>query len=303
MDVSFLIRHKLHELNLGQKDLAAAAQVTESYISQLLARKKPPPAPARTDIYDKIGRLLGLPAGELSVLAETQRREELKKKVAEPPRPMLKECRELILAKCETHQRAEIRRIFELQAFGELERLVTQKILDVTQTLAREELRSDDWLRSLAEHSNRSFEQMRVATLEFLDTDVLQISVEDCELFLSPMVDSWEIDLKTFSLEIVLNPRLFPAGRKRFEFLESKLRSDAAIEPGLERFLNNPALSGDATEKEILFLRSIQFDNRRPTPLYYYRELQSLRDPLHFSTPEQSGTSELGDLLNKSSDA
>ncbi|MGH9663962.1 MAG: helix-turn-helix domain-containing protein, partial [Bryobacteraceae bacterium] len=87
VDVSLLIRHRLKELGLEQKDLAAAAQVTESYISQLLARKKLPPAPARTDIYEKIGRLLRLPSGELSNLADVQRKEELRKKAAEPPRP------------------------------------------------------------------------------------------------------------------------------------------------------------------------------------------------------------------------
>ena len=36
MDVPFVIRHRLEELGLGQRDLARAAQVTESYISQLL---------------------------------------------------------------------------------------------------------------------------------------------------------------------------------------------------------------------------------------------------------------------------
>ena len=56
MDVALLIKHRLKELGLEQKDLAAAAQVTESYISQLLAGKKAPPAPGRTDIYEKIGR-------------------------------------------------------------------------------------------------------------------------------------------------------------------------------------------------------------------------------------------------------
>jgi len=38
--------------------IAAAVQVTESYISQLLARKKAPPAPGRTDIYEKIGQFI-----------------------------------------------------------------------------------------------------------------------------------------------------------------------------------------------------------------------------------------------------
>jgi hypothetical protein len=29
-------------------------------------------------------------------------------------------------------------------------------------------------------------------------------------------------------------------------------------------------------------LRKLRFKDRQPTALYYYRELQSLRDPLHF---------------------
>ena len=55
-------------------------RVTESYISQLLARKKAPPAPGRTDNYEKIGQFLKLPSGELSRLADVQRQQELKKK-------------------------------------------------------------------------------------------------------------------------------------------------------------------------------------------------------------------------------
>ena len=78
-----MIKRRLKELGLDQKDLAAAAQVTESYISQLLARKKAPPAPGRTDIYEKMGMFLKLPNEELSKLAELQRREDLRKKVAE----------------------------------------------------------------------------------------------------------------------------------------------------------------------------------------------------------------------------
>src|SRR5882757_7957319 len=101
MDVPLVIRHRLKELGLDQKDLAAAAQVTESYISQLLARKKAAPAPGRTDIYEKMGRFLRLPVGELSKLADLQRQEGLKKKVVEQPGPLFKECRELILRKCE----------------------------------------------------------------------------------------------------------------------------------------------------------------------------------------------------------
>ena len=40
MDVSLVIRHRLNELGLEQRDLATAAQVTESYISQSATEKK-----------------------------------------------------------------------------------------------------------------------------------------------------------------------------------------------------------------------------------------------------------------------
>src|SRR5438094_557123 len=210
MDVSSLIRRRLKDLALEQKDLARAAQVTESYISQLLARKKLPPAPTRTDIYDKIGQLLRFPAGELSKLAELERLEELKKKVVAPPRPLFKECRELVLRKCEPARQKEVRRIFEKEPFGELERLITQKLLDVAKELAREETESGAWLGKMAQLSSQSTEQTRVAILEFLDTDVFNVSVENCVSFLDPMIESWDMDLGTFSLEIILNPCLAP---------------------------------------------------------------------------------------------
>ena len=283
LDVSLVIKQRLSELGFDQRDLAAATQVTESYVSQLLTRRKAPPAPGRTDLYDKIGEFLKLPTGELSRLADLQRQEELKKRVAQRPRALFQECRELILRKCEPGKEKEVRRIFEKEPFGELERLVTQKLLDVAQGVAKEELRSEEWLRRMAQASRRSYEQMRVTILEFLDTEVFNISVENCVSFLEPIIASWDMDLKTFGMDIVLNHRLAPGSRKRFEFVEQETRQAFAIEPGFEQFLKDTSLSGDATEQEIEFLKTLRFQGRRPAPLYYYRELQNLRDPLHFS--------------------
>ena len=95
MDVCLAIKQRLEKLGLEQRDLATAAEVTESYISQLLTRKKLPPAPGRTDIYDKIGKFLKLPSGKLAKLAEHQRDEESKRNLADPPKPLFKEVREL----------------------------------------------------------------------------------------------------------------------------------------------------------------------------------------------------------------
>src|SRR5260370_1321998 len=178
MDVPLVISRRLKQLGLEQKDLAIAAQVTESYISQLLARKKAPPAPDRTDIYEKIGKFLKLRSGELAKLADLQRKEALRKKVADPPRPLFREGRGLILLKGDPRKPKQI--------------------------------------------------------------------------------------------------------RLTFEKVETKTERAGEPEAGLEEFLKDAALSADATKDEIEFLKRLKFKRRRPAPLYYYRELQNLRDPLHF---------------------
>ncbi len=285
MDVSFVIRQRLEAFGLEQRELARAAQVTESYISQLLTRRKAPPAPSRTDIYEKMDKFLKLPSGELARLADVQRKEELKRVLGEEPAPLFREVRELILRKCHPDRETHVRAIFDKQPFGELERLVTQRLLDVLQAVAKEELENDYWLRMVADLSSRSFEEMRVIVLEFLDTDVFHLTREQCTSFLDPLIESWDIDLATFALDIVLNARVVSGHAKRFEFVQREPDQQFAEEPGLTEFLRDPSLVGTATAAEVEFLKRLRFKGRRPTPLYFYRELQSLRDPLHFRAP------------------
>ena len=282
MDVCLVIKQRLEELGLEQKDLAAAVGVTDSYVSQLLTRKKMPPAPDRTDIYVKMGKFLKLPAGKLAELAGHQRREELKKRLSDSPAPLFKEVRELVLRKCAPEKEKEMRSIFERQPFGELERLVTQKLLDVVKKVAKEELESETWLKLVAQLNGRSYEEMRVIVLEFLDMDVFNISVENCISFLDPLIDSWDVDLTNFGMEIVLNRRLAPGYLKKLAFVEMEPDGQFEEEPGLTEFLRDPSLSGNASEEEIEFLKNLRFKGSRPTALYYYRELQNLRDPLSF---------------------
>jgi transcriptional regulator with XRE-family HTH domain len=267
---------------MEQRDLAQAAQVTESYVSQLLSGKRTPPAPNRTDIYDKMDKFLKLPSGELARLADHQRKEQLKRELGEEPAPLFREVRELILRKCDPNTARHVRVVFEKQPFGELERLVTQKLLDVVKGLAQQELENAAWLRSVAELGGRSYEAMRVSVLEFLDRDIFQVSAEDCVSFLDPLIASWDIDLVTFALEIVLNDRLVAGNVKKFEFIELESEQHFVEEPGLKAFLQDRSLSATATSEELEFLKRLKFKGKRPTPLYYYRELQNLRDPLHF---------------------
>ena len=284
MNVSLVIRRRLEEFGLEQQDLAQAAQVTESYISQLLTGRRAPPAPNRTDIYDKMDKFLKLPTGELARLADHERKEQLKRELGDEPAPLFREVRALILRKCEPDTERHVRAVFEQQPFGELERLVTQKLLDVVKGLAQQELENESCLRALAELGGRSYEAMRVLVLEFLDTDIFHVSIEDCVSFLDPLIESWDIDLATFALEIVLNDRLVAGNVKKFEFIELESEQHFVEEAGLKEFLQDSSLSGTATAKEVEFLKRLKFQGQRPTPLYYYRELQNLRDPLHFRT-------------------
>jgi transcriptional regulator with XRE-family HTH domain len=288
MDLSLVIKQRLEEFGLDQRELAQAAQVTESYISQLLSRRKAPPAPGRTDIYEKMDKILRLPSGELARLAEVQRNQQLRRGLAEEPTPLFPEVRDLVLRKCHSDREPDVRAIFEREPFGELERLVTKQLLDLVKGVAREELANEQWLRRVAELGGRSYQEMRVSALEFLDTDIFHLSREDCIAFLDPLIESWDIDLATFALDIVLNPRVVSGHVRRFEFAEREVGERFVEEPGFSEFLKDPALSGTATAEEIDFLKRLKFRGRRPTPLYYYRELQNLRDPLHFSSKVMS---------------
>jgi hypothetical protein len=211
-----------------------------------------------------------------------QRREQLKKKLADPPLSLLKEVRELVLRKCQPEHQSQMRTIFEAHSFGELERMVTQTILEVAKRVARDQLGDQDWLGNIADLKGRTYEEIRGVILEFLDTDVFNISPQQSSAFLEPLIDSWGMDIGAFAMDIRLNPRLTSRHTVTFQFVELSPSRPPEQEAGLKKFLGDQALSGDATEEEIEFLNGLRFKSRRPSPIYYYRELQNLRDPLHF---------------------
>ena len=179
-------------------------------------------------------------------------------------------------------KRKQITNIFDREPFGEFERFITQKLLDVAKRVAREELEDEKWIHRVAQVGKRSYEETRVLILEFLDTDVFHVSVENCISFLEPLIESWDIEFESFGMEIVLNRRLTRSHIKRLEFRETEPEVSSEVEPGLKEFLNDTKLSAGITEHEIAFLKSLSLDGKRPSALYYYRELQNLRDPLNF---------------------
>jgi hypothetical protein len=134
----------------------------------------------------------------------------------------------------------------------------------------------------IARLKHKSYEEMRVIVLEFLDTDIFNLSVQNFAYFLEPLIESWDIDLVTFAMKISLTPELGRERTKSFEFAETEPESSTDGQRGLREFLQDTLLSGDVTQEELAFLKRLKFRGKQPTALYYYRELQNLRDPLHF---------------------
>ena len=282
MTFASVVRSRLKALGYGQKDLARAARVTESYVSQLLTRRKAPPGRDRTDIYAKMEAFLEIEEGELGRLAEIERTDELRRKIGQSPAALFQEFRDLVLRKCAAAKRETVRAVFEQQPFGTLEQMVARRLLETVQNIARQELDSENWMRLAAQVGGRSDQEMRVIVLEFLDTDVLDVSRESCVAFLDPLVESWDIDLDTLRLDVSLNRKLVQKPRRAFAFVEIEPRDGSGEETGIAEFLRDTRFSGDATEDEIRLLRKHAFGGRHPNGLYYYRALQNLRDDLHF---------------------
>jgi hypothetical protein len=249
-----------------------------------------PPAPHRTDIYEKMDALLQLPRGELAKLAAHQRMESFKRELGADTTPLFGDVRALILKKCHPDRERAVRAIFERHPFGELERLVTTTIMDLVKGLVTAQLDNDDWLGAIAKFAGRTPEEGRVISLEFLDTEILQLSPENCIAFLDPCIKSWDIDLPRFSLEVELNPDASPEPTRHFGFVERTADALSVPEPGFEQFAADRSLSGTATPEEMGILAALRYESRRPTALHYYRELQSLRDPLHFSKDSGLGS-------------
>ena len=107
-----------------------------------------------------MSKSLQLPDGELAKLAELQREEMLRMKLADPPVPSFEGVPELVLRKYKPGKQKQVQAILEKQPFGELERLVTQKLLDVVKQVAKEDLESEDcsdWCPDRATEATKTY--------------------------------------------------------------------------------------------------------------------------------------------------
>src|ERR1051326_2939027 len=246
MDFAFVVRQRLDELGLGQRELADAADVTESYISQLLGRKKLPPLPNRTDLYEKMSRVLDLPRLELARLAALEHHQALDEKWQETPPARFGPMRDLILRKCRPARVRQMRATFEKEPLGELAQLITRTLITVVRDETRAHARDEAWLRTIARRGRDSYREMRVRRIDLLDSDP-RASLGDFSLFIDPLIDWWDFDVNEFTLDV----ELASGTVRKFGFREEAVEASAGEEPGLRKFLKDATLSAGATKEEI----------------------------------------------------
>jgi hypothetical protein len=99
-------------------------------------------------------------------------------------------------------------------------------------------------------------------------------------LLLEMLVESWDFDLKRFQLDVNSNQ----AQARQFQFRESFQKTP---NPGLDAFLKDTSLSTNVTSEELTFLQDLQVPRPGALPIYFYRELQNLRDSHHFSSEKE----------------
>ncbi|HWZ28649.1 MAG TPA: helix-turn-helix transcriptional regulator, partial [Gemmatimonadales bacterium] len=164
-----MVRRRLKELKRTPRELAEAVQVSEEYVSDLLAGRRAPPAPGRTDLYDRMTKFLRLHRNDLPTCAKVEREAIGTKRTRPDPK-----VRALLLGLCEPTLAKKLDRRFTKrdQETAALDRLIAQRLLEVAQGFVRRQLDDEVGIRVAANREGVTYLQMRMRLLEFLDCTV-----------------------------------------------------------------------------------------------------------------------------------
>ena len=197
--VGELIRKRLRETNRTPTELAEAAHVPTAYIADLIAGRRRPPLPSRTDVYDRMTAFLKLGRTELAACAQAER-DAANSAEALIPKP---EVGRQLLALCDPNTARELEERGAARGDAEMADLI-QRLLDVTQGAVRRVLDDQVGLRIAAERRGSTYVAMRLRVLDFLDATPDTLTLEDLAEFFNPRVTLWDVDFQTGVLRVVL---------------------------------------------------------------------------------------------------
>ena len=197
--VSQLVRRRLRELKRTPRELAEAVKVSEAYMSDLVAGRRPPPAPGRTDLYVPMAKFLRLHRNDLPTCARVERAQEGVGRRRPDPQVW-----KLVLELCDpARQRSFARRLAKGDG-AELAAVIVGRLLEVAQGFVRRQLEDEVGLRVAATRDGCTYLEARMRLLEFLDVGADSLTAEDCEEFVLPRIAAWDIELETRAMRIVL---------------------------------------------------------------------------------------------------
>jgi len=198
-----LILRRLTELERTPADLADALQVPESYVIDLIAGRRRPPNRDCGDLYDRMTKFLRLHRDELSRLRHTGRAAEANGS----RRPQIK-VRRLLFELCEPARAHAVNRgLTDRKRSPALEILIARRLLDVAQSFVRRQLDDEVGIRVAAKREGCSHTEVRLRLIDFLDVTPESLTVSDHEVYLRPRIATWDIDLETHAMKIVLRSR------------------------------------------------------------------------------------------------
>ena len=206
--VSELLKDRLKETKHTAAELAEAAEVPEVYIEQLIAGRRRPPLPSRTDVYEKMTRFLRLGRNDLVLCASAERTGK-----AEKVTELGEDVKRIMLALCDPETARSLERRARKDE-AELFDLLT-RVLQVVQGSARRTLDDGITLRLQAAQRGSSYPEMRMRVLDFLDATPCTVTIEDLNHFLRPRVERWDVDMQTGVLKVTLAAHEAPDQNRR----------------------------------------------------------------------------------------
>ena len=201
--VAKLLRERLKETEKTVQELADTVDVPKEYIDDLIAGRRRPPRPGRTDIYDRMTSFLGLSRNDLANCARTEREATAPKRVA-GPKPTV---RRQLLELCEPDTAKKLEQRRAKNGGAELADYV-RRLLDITQSAVQRMLIDKMTLRLSAKASASSYAAMRLEVLEFLDTTPDTLTITHLVKFLQPRVAFWDVDLQANVLRVVMHSQI-----------------------------------------------------------------------------------------------
>src|SRR5205809_7388620 len=155
--VGLLMRRRLRELKRTPRELAAAVQVSETYIADLLAGRRRPPAPGRTDVYDRMTKFLRLHRNDLPTCARAER-----ESLGARRRRLHPTVRRALLDLCEPVKARPLARRLGDTRGAALARLIAGRLLEVAQGFVRRPPGGEGGIRAAAPPEGPNSQQVRM---------------------------------------------------------------------------------------------------------------------------------------------